>query len=264
MTVLGSDALADKVVLISGGTQGLGAAVARTVARSGAAGVVVTGRDPDKASGLLDDLGALDVDAMVVRADVGHVADAVNSVAATVDAFGRVDCVVNAAAITTRGSLVDTSPELFDEHVAVNLRGPFFIMQAAVQDMLAREATGSIVNILSISSHGGQSFIAPYVAAKAGLAALTKNAAHAHRYDRIRVNGLNIGWTATPTEDGIQRRFHDADDTWLEKAGASVPFGRIGDPEEIADMVAFLLSDGSGIVTGSVIDWDQIVVGGFD
>lgn len=264
MTVLTKDALAGKVLLVSGGTQGLGEAVARTAARCGAEAVVVTGRNPEKASGLLDELADLDVDAMAVRADVGHVADAINSVAATVDAFGRVDCVVNAAAVTSRGTLVDTSPQLFDEHLSVNLRGPFFIMQAAVRDMLARGAGGSIVNILSISSHGGQPMIAPYVAAKAGLAGLTKNAAHAHRTDRIRINGLNIGWTATPGEDSIQRRFHGADDTWLERASATVPFGRLGDPDEIADMVVFLLSDASGIVTGSIIDWDQIVVGGFD
>jgi NAD(P)-dependent dehydrogenase (short-subunit alcohol dehydrogenase family) len=264
MTVLAPGALLGKVVLISGGTQGLGAAVARTAARCGAEGVVVTGRNPDKAGDLLDELADLGADAMVVRADVGEVADALNSVAATVEAFGRVDCVVNAAGLTTRGSLVETSPELFDDHISVNLRGPFFIMQAAVKDMIARGMPGSIVNVLSMSAHGGQPFIAAYVAAKAGLGAVTKNAAHAHRADRIRINGLNIGWTATPGEDAIQRQFHGADDTWLEHAGASVPFGRIGDPDEIADMVVFLLSEGSGIVTGSVIDWDQIVMGGYD
>ena len=264
MTVLSPDALAGKVVLVSGGTQGLGAAVARAAARCGAEAVVVTGRNPDKAADLLDELADLGADAMVVRADVGHVEEARNSVLATVEAFGRVDCVVNAAGLTTRGTLLDSSPEFFDDHIAVNLRGPFFIMQAAVQDMVDRGATGSIVNILSMSAHGGQSFIAPYVAAKAGLAALTKNAAHAHRFDRIRINGLNIGWTSTPGEDSVQRQFHGADDTWLEQAGASVPFGRIGDPDEIADMVAFLLSDGSGIVTGSLIDWDQIVMGAYD
>jgi NAD(P)-dependent dehydrogenase (short-subunit alcohol dehydrogenase family) len=264
MTVLAPDALLGKVVLVSGGTQGLGAAVARTAARCGADAVVVTGRNPDKAAGLLEELDALGAESMAVRADVGQVPDALNSVAATVEAFGRVDCVVNAAAVTTRGTLVDTSPALFDEHMATNARGPFFIMQAAVKDMLSRGAPGSIVNIISISSHGGQPFIAAYVTAKAGLAALTKNAAHAHRSDRIRINGLNIGWTATPGEDAIQRTFHGAGDDWLAHAGESQPFGRLGDPDEIADMVVFLLSDGSGIATGSVIDWDQIVMGGFD
>ena len=105
---------------------------------------------------------------------------------------------------------------------------------------------------------------APYVATKAGLMGLTRNAAHAHRWDRIRINGLNIGWTDTEGEDETQRRFHGAGDDWREKAGASLPMGKLGQPDEIADFVVFLLSDRSGVVTGSVIDWDQNVLGGFD
>ncbi|WP_311133354.1 SDR family oxidoreductase [Arthrobacter oryzae] len=89
-------------------------------------------------------------------------------------------------------------------------------------------------------------------------------AAYAHRWDRIRINGLNLGWTATPGEDSIQRRFHDGGDDWLEKAGASVPMGKLGQPDEIADFVVFLLSGRSGVVTGSVIDWDQEVPGAHD
>ena len=187
---------------------------------------------------------------------------AVASVTETVSAFGRIDCVVNAAALTDRGTLLDTTPDMFDAHVATNLRGPFFIMQAAVRDMLSRGAGGTIVNIISISAHTGSAILAPYAASKGGLASLTRNAAHAHRRDRIRVNGLNIGWTATEGEDVTQRRFHGAQDGWLEDAGRDLPAGRLGDPDEIADMIAYLLLDGSGVVTGSVIDWDQTVMGG--
>lgn len=261
MTALAHDALAGKVVLVSGGTQGVGAAIALLAARCGAEAVVVTGRDPDRASGLLDEIAAAGASAMAVRADVAVVAQAVNSVDATVEAFGRVDCVVNAAGITTRGTLLETTPELFDEHIAVNLRGPFFIMQAAIADMLGRGAAGSIVNIITISSHGGQPFLAAYVSSKGALATLTRNTAHAHRRDRIRVNGLNIGWTDTPAEDQIQRRFHGATDGWQEEAGRSLPAGRLIDPDELADAAVLLLSDASGIVTGSVIDWDQNVIG---
>jgi len=264
MTALSSDALASKVVLISGGTQGVGAAAARAAARYGAEAVVVTGRNPDKASHLLDELDGLGVDAMAVRADVAIVEQAINSVTATIEAFGRVDCVVNAAGITTRGTLLDTSPELFDEHIAINLRGPFFIMQAAVADMVGRGAPGSIVNVITMSAHGGQPFLAAYSSSKGALMTLTRNVAYAHRADRIRVNGLNIGWTATPAEDEIQRRFHGATDGWQEAAGQDLPFGRLGDPDEIADMIAFLLSDASGVVTGSVIDWDQTILGPHD
>jgi NAD(P)-dependent dehydrogenase (short-subunit alcohol dehydrogenase family) len=178
--------------------------------------------------------------------------------------FGRIDCLVNAAGLTARGTLLDTTQELFDAHVAVNLRAPFFLMQAAVKDMLARKAPGTIVNVISSSELGGQPYLAPYVAAKAGLAGLTRNAAHAHRWDRIRINGLDIGWTETEGEDATQRTFHAADDTWRERAARALPMGKLGQVDEIADFVVFLLSDRSGVVTGSVIDWDQNVFGGMD
>ena len=262
MTVLSGTALAGKVVLVSGGTQGVGAAAARTAARCGAEAVVVTGRRPEVAEVLVDELDALGTEPLFIRADVAVVDQAVASVAGTVEAFGRVDCVVNAAALTDRGTLLDTTPEMFDAHVATNLRGPFFVMQAAVRDMLRREAAGTIVNVISISAHTGSAILAPYAASKGGLASLTRNAAHAHRRDRIRVNGLNIGWTATEGEDVVQRRFHGAQDGWLAEAGRDLPAGRLGDPDEIADMIVYLLSDGSGVVTGSVIDWDQTVMGG--
>jgi NAD(P)-dependent dehydrogenase (short-subunit alcohol dehydrogenase family) len=183
-------------------------------------------------------------------------------VRATLERHGRIDSLVNSAGLTARGTLLDTSEELFDQHIAVNLKAPFFLMQATVADMVRRGASGTIVNIISIDSHGGQSFLAPYVAAKAGLAGLTRNAAHAHRWDRIRINGLNIGWSATDGEDLTQRRSHGADPDWQQRAAAALPMGKLGQVDEIADFVAFLLSDRSGVVTGSVIDWDQTVIGG--
>ena len=200
------DLLTGKVILISGGTQGLGAAVARAGVREGAA-VVISGRNDERGEKVVvrtrRPLGGT---ASFVHTDVSDVAQAQASVAATIARHGRIDGLVNAAGLTTRGSMLDTTPELFDQHIAVNLRAPFFLMQAAIADMKRRGAPGSIVNVISIDSHGGQSFLAPYVAAKAGLAGLTKNAAHAHRWDRIRINGLNMGWSATDGEDQTQRR----------------------------------------------------------
>ena len=129
---------------------------------------------------------------------------------------------------------------------------------------MRRSAPGAIVNIISSSELGGQPYLAPYVAAKAGLAGLTRNAAHAHRFDRIRINGLDIGWTDTEGEDQVQRRFHGAQDDWRERAAKELPMGKLAQVDEIADFVVFLLSDRSGVVTGSVIDWDQKVAGAFD
>jgi NAD(P)-dependent dehydrogenase (short-subunit alcohol dehydrogenase family) len=255
--------LRDRVVLVSGGTQGVGAGIARAAAREGAM-VAVTGRRREPGEALVAELTGTGAKALFVRADVADVAEARASAAAAITEFGRVDSLVNAAGLTTRGTLLDTTPELFEEHVAVNLRGPFFLMQAVVAGLVARRAPGTIVNIISSSEHGGQPYLAPYVAAKAGLAGLTRNAAHAHRWDRIRINGVDIGWTETEGEDAVQRRFHGAGDGWQDRAGASLPMGKLGQVDEIADFVVFLLSDRSGVVTGSVIDWDQNVLGGLD
>ncbi|WP_326756144.1 SDR family oxidoreductase [Streptomyces hirsutus] len=255
--------LDDRIVLVNGGSQGIGAAVARAAVREGAV-VAVTGRRPAPGEALVAELAAAGSKAMFVRADLADAEQAKDSVAEVVRAYGRVDCLVNSAGLTSRGTLLNTTPELFDQHIAINLKAPFFAMQAAVADMVRREQPGTIVNIITSSAHGGQPFLAPYVAAKAGLIGLTRNAAHAHRWDRIRINGLNIGWTATEGEDATQRTFHGAGDDWRERAAARLPMGRLGRPDEIAGFVVLLLSDRSGVVTGSVIDWDQNVLGGLD
>jgi NAD(P)-dependent dehydrogenase (short-subunit alcohol dehydrogenase family) len=250
--------LKDKVVLVNGGSQGVGAGIVRAAVREGAR-VVFTGRRADVGETVAKETGTV-----FVRADLADPAQARGSVEEVVRRHGRIDCLVNAAGLTSRGSLLDTTPELFDAHIAINLRAPFFAMQAAVPNMVDRGAPGTIVSIITSSAHGGQPFLAPYVAAKTGLVGLTRNAAHAHRWDRIRINGLNIGWSDTEGEDAIQRAFHGAGDDWREKAAEAQPMGRLGQVDEIADFVVFLLSDRSGVVTGSVIDWDQIVFGGLD
>ena len=255
------DLLTGKVVLVSGGTQGLGAGIARAAAREGAS-LVLCGRNAERGEAVAAELRGAGAEARFVRTDVGDVAQAQAAVAATIEWHGRVDCLVNAAGLTTRGTMLDTTPELFDQHIAVNLRAPFFLMQSVITDMKHRGEPGTIVNVISIDSHGGQGFLAPYVAAKAGLAGLTKNAAHAHRWDRIRINGLNMGWSATDGENLTQQQTHGAGPEWQQQAAARLPMGKLGQVDEIADFVVFLLSERSGVVTGSVIDWDQNVIGG--
>ena len=251
--------LDNKVVFISGGSQGLGAAIARAAVREGAR-VVVTGRRPEPGEKLVAELAEQGVAALFVQADVSDVAQAHGG-----GREGRRRSSAGSTAWSTRpgspsrGTLLDTTPELFDAHIAVNLRGPFFTMQAVVAGHGPPRRAGTIVNVISIAELGGQPYLAPYVAAKAGLAGLTRNAAHAHRWDRIRINGVDIGWTDSEGEDATQRAFHGAGDDWREKAAASVPMGKLGQVDEIADFVVFLLSDRSGVVTGSVIDWDQDV-----
>ena len=111
--------------------------------------------------------------------------------------------------------------------VAVNLRAPFFLMQEAAKLMRRERVEGAMVNILSMSAHGGQPFLTPYSMSKGALATLTKNAAFSLMPWRIRVNALNIGWMNTPGEDRIMRTVHGATDGWLEKAAAEQPFGRL-------------------------------------
>ncbi|RGE20722.1 SDR family oxidoreductase [Leucobacter sp. wl10] len=257
-----------KILLVTGGSQGLGLAVAEAAACEGAAGVAVVGRSAQKAeaaAAAIRERGAGHVvETLPIVADLAEPGEAERAVAETIERFGRIDGLVNAAGATSRGTLLDTTRELLDEHLAVNLVAPFMTMQAAVADMRRRGEPGTIVNIISMAMHGGQPYLAPYTASKAGLAGLTRNAAFAHRFDRIRINGLNIGWTATPGEAATQRTFHDAGDDWLVRAEAAQPMGKLGRPDEIADAVVFLLSDRSGVVTGSVIDWDQNVPGAYD
>ncbi|UOQ59267.1 SDR family oxidoreductase [Leucobacter rhizosphaerae] len=260
----------DRVVLVTGGTQGLGLAIAQAAAREGASGVAIVGRNAEKAERAAEGIRASGRDADVttevlpIVADLGVDGEAERAVAETIARFGRVDSLVNAAGATSRGTLLDTTRELLTEHLTLNITVPFMTMQGAVADMRRRGAPGTILNIITMSMHGGQPYLAPYVASKAGLAGLTKNAAFAHRFDRIRINGLNIGWTATPGEAVTQQTFHGADDGWLAEASAAQPMGKLGQPDEIADAVVFLLSERSGVVTGSIIDWDQNVPGAYE
>jgi NAD(P)-dependent dehydrogenase (short-subunit alcohol dehydrogenase family) len=134
-------------------------------------------------------------------------------------------------------------------------------MPGAMHLMKKNKAKGTVVNILSISGHGGQSFITPYCGSKGALSVLTKNIAYSVMNYNIRVNGLNIGWMDTPGEHATMRTFHNAEPDCLEKAEAAKPFGRLLKPTEVARACAYLSSNESGMMTGSIIDFDQQVIG---
>ena len=252
---------AGKVAVVTGGTQGLGEAVARMFAARGAAGIVICGRNARRGKAVAASLTKAGTRAVFVKAALGEVADCRKVIAAADKAFGKVDILANVAALTDRGTILDTSPELFDRMFAVNVRAPFFLIQEAAKIMRREKIEGTVVNILSMSGHGGQPFISAYSASKGALAVLTKNAAFALMPDRIRLNGLNIGWMDTPGEHAIQLRYHTDDPDWLAKAEAGQPFGRLLKPDEVARAVAYLASDESGMMTGSIIDFDQQVLG---
>ena len=254
-----------KIIVVTGGTQGLGAATARLLAERGAAGIVICGRGAEKgavqAAAIQRETGTA---MLYVKADLERVEDCRTVIASADRRFGRLDSLINVAAITDRGTILDTSPALFDRMFAVNVRAPFFLMQDAIALMRRDAVHGTIVNVSSMSAMGGQSFLAAYSASKGALDTLTRNTAHALLRNRIRVNGLNLGWMASEGEDRIQREHHGKSEDWLEQAAAAQPSGRLIDPAEAARAIAFLASDESGLMTGTMMGFDQSVWGAYD
>ena len=140
---------------------------------------------------------------------------------------------------------------------AINTRAPMLLMQGLIRHLRDRGAPGSIVTILSVNVHGGTPDLAVYAASKAATALLTKNAAYSHRMERIRVNGINLGWADTPGERDMQARILGNGEGWLDKAGAGMPWGRLIEPEDVARLAVFLLSDASIPMTGALVDQVQ-------
>lgn len=248
-----------KVVVVTGSTQGLGAAIASRAAALGAAGVVVAGRDRARGERVRAAIAAGGTETLFVAGDLAVEADCRALIAACAERFGRLDGLVNAAGLSLRGTLDDTSVALWDLLFAVNVRAPFILMQEAARLMRAGGG-GSVVNIVTMASHGGEPVLTAYSASKGALATLTRNAGYALQPDRIRVNGLNIGWTATEGEHGVQTGAGRPAD-WLAAADAGRPLGRLLRPDDVAPMATYLLSDAAAMVTGSVIDFDQTVHG---
>jgi NAD(P)-dependent dehydrogenase (short-subunit alcohol dehydrogenase family) len=250
-----------KVMLVTGATSGVGRAIAETGARSGASGLLLTGRDADRGAAVAGTLSGEGVETHFVSADLTDEAAPGRLVAECLGRFGRIDLLVNAAALTDRASFLDAELADWTSLFAANARAPFFLMQGAIRAMRERGQGGAIVNILSINAHCGSPELAVYSATKAALALLTKNAANAHRLDRIRVNGINLGWTDTPAERVMQADTLGHGAGWLDKANASQPFGRLIAPQDVANLTIFLLSDAAGPMTGALIDQDQWVIG---
>jgi NAD(P)-dependent dehydrogenase (short-subunit alcohol dehydrogenase family) len=253
--------LEGKVVLVTGATQGIGRAIAETVARSGAGGLLVTGREPVRGAEVAAALSEIGTPATFVAADLADTTAPARLVEECVGRFGRIDALVNAAGLTNRASFLDASLDDWAALFAVNARAPFFLMQAAIAQMCKRSQGGAIVNILSINAHCGSPELAVYSATKGALATLTRNAANAHRFDRIRINGINVGWTDTPAERIMQAETLGHGPGWLDAANASQPFRRLLAADEVANLAVFLLSDASGPMTGALIDQEQWVVG---
>lgn len=243
--------LKNKVVLVTGSTTGIGEAIARRASREGAC-VVIHGREIERGESIAAELGER---AMFVEGDLADVNVPAQVVAAAVEHFGRVDALVNNAAAVVRSDLQSTDAKLFDRIMAINVRAPLLLVQAA-QPYL-KQARGSIVNIGSINAYGGESNLLAYSISKGALLTLSKNLAEALCYEGVRLTHFNVGWVLTPNE--YQYKIADGLPTdWPETLPREVaPAGRLLKPEEIAAATIYWLSDESRPISGSVIDLEQ-------
>ena len=250
-----------KVVIVTGSTQGSGAETAKLFAARGAKAVTICGRQEDKGNQIKKEIEELGSRCLYVKADLSNVDDCKNIVSLTDKEFGTVNSLVNVAGYTERGTILSATLENYENNFNVNTRAPFILMQETIKIMIRDKNKGTIANVLSMAMYSGMPFILAYSGSKAALAIMTKNIANSVSGHLIRVNALNIGWTDTPAEHDIQKRVHKKDENWLQNEEKNVPFKRLTKPIDVAKGLAFMCSEESGLMTGSIIDFDQTVNG---
>ena len=253
------------IIIINGGTQGLGEAVARRLVDQGfATGIVLAGRSVERGGALAEELTMAGTRTVFVPADMAEASAPRAVVDATLGEFGTVNGVVNVAAKTTRASLFDDSAEHVDAHMILNVRAPYMLIQAAARAMVDQGVPGSIVNVGSTSGHGGQTKLTAYCMSKGALSIMTRNLAFGLMRHGIRVNQVNPGWMETESEHRTQTEQDGAPENWLELAAPGRPLGRLVQPDEVANTIVYCLSPDSGLLTGNCIDVDQSVQGAGD
>ncbi|MDO8545263.1 MAG: SDR family oxidoreductase [Opitutaceae bacterium] len=243
--------LQGKVIIVTGGTSGIGKAIVERAVAEGAR-VLVHGIERADGEVLVRRLGGntkLHLDDLVDPASPGRIA------AAALAAFGKIDAVVNNAAIVARSNLASARLEFFERIMAVNIRAPLFLIQAAFPQLKATQ--GSVLNIGSINAHSGQANLLDYSISKGALQTLSRNLANAHATDHVRVNHLNVGWVLTDREYAHQIEHGMAPD-WPQKVPPEfAPSGRLIMPAEIATAAIYWLGDESRPISGAVVDMEQ-------
>jgi NAD(P)-dependent dehydrogenase (short-subunit alcohol dehydrogenase family) len=245
---------ADKIVLITGGSTGIGQATALAFAREGAI-VVIAGRRAQAGEETVALLKAEKAEACFIQTDVTVETDVARLLEQIVARYGRLDIAFNNAGSVGGGPITELSEAVWDETIAINLKGTWLSMKYEIQQMLTQRS-GTIVNMSSnIGGHIARPMMAPYAAAKAGVLALTQVAALEHIKSGIRINAVSPGPIRTP----LSRRGAETDEERDQRVAQTLPIGRVGLPEEVADAVLWLCSSASTFVVGH----DIVLDGGF-
>lgn len=247
--------LKDKVILVTGSTTGIGEGMARIFAQEGAR-VVVHGTREMEARRVISAIRRKGGRAIYLIGSLEDPAVPARLVAGTVAKYGRIDGLVNNAAVMTRGTMEATDLAKFDRTVAINLRAPFLLIQAALP-FFRKRRSGRVLNIGSVNAYSGERNQFAYSISKGGLMTLTRNIADAYAVEGIRVNQINVGWTLTPNEKALKHKEGLPPD-WPDHVSPEfAPSGRLLSPEDIAWAAVYLMSDEAPLVNGTVMELEQ-------
>jgi NAD(P)-dependent dehydrogenase (short-subunit alcohol dehydrogenase family) len=247
--------LKDKVILVTGSTTGIGEGIVRLCGREGATMVVHGTREP-AAKELVADLAKQKIKASYVIAALDDPAAPEKIIEHVIATHGRIDGLVNNAAVMTRSTLETTDLATFERTFTINLRAPLMLIRAAFPHM-KKQGGGRVVNIGSVNGYCGEASQLAYSMAKGAMITMTRNLADAHGRDGLRVNHFNVGWTLTPNEYALKIKEGLPPD-WPKKLSlTAAPSGRLLAPEDIAWATVFFLSDEAQLINGATLDLEQ-------
>lgn len=246
-----------KSIVVTGGNSGIGEAIVLAAAAEGANVVIDYVVHPDETAGLVAKVEAAGGHATGVQADVSKTADVHRMVEAAVDAYGRLDVLVNNAGIETRTSLLDTSEEDFDKVMAVNLKSAFFGTQAAAKQFIAQGGGGIVINVSSVHEDWPMPGNTPYCVSKGGMRMLARTAGVELGAHGVRIVNVAPGAVETPINASTE-----ADPAKMHALDAAIPLGRMAQAAEIADVVIFLASGQAGYMTATTVVIDGGIMQG--
>lgn len=238
-----------KTAIVTGGTRGIGKAIVLELAKSGCVVAFNYARSADEAEKLKAEVEALGVKAYAAQCDVASTEAAAEFVKAVVAEFGAVNYLINNAGITRDQLIMRMKEDDWDSVIDTNLKGAWNFSKAVLRPMMKNENGGSIINVSSISGVVGMLGQSNYSASKAGMIGLTKSLAKEVASRQITVNALALGLIETEMASEMNAEYR-------EKILAQIPLGRLGNVQEVAEIVSFLLSDSAAYITGQVIQPD--------